>query len=151
MIRPPRQFVPQDVCLKCDGCCRYKEETSAWRPKVSSQEATQAQGLAEKIFDKTVLDKKGYIKAHACGGHFQCHYFNAPDNTCRIYGARPFECALYPFLLTRVNNQVVVCMHLNCPHIGHTLGSHELMEYELGRRVKNDLLHHDQVLFDVFI
>ncbi|HEU4319747.1 MAG TPA: hypothetical protein VFS66_06660 [Acidimicrobiia bacterium] len=29
--------------------------------------------------------------------------------------------------------------------------SHELMEYELGRRAMNDLLHQDQVLFDVFI
>lgn len=28
---------------------------------------------------------------------------------------------------------------------------HELMEYELGRRAKNDLLHHDLVLFGVFV
>ena len=29
--------------------------------------------------------------------------------------------------------------------------SHELMEFELGSRVKNDLLHNDLVLFGVFV
>lgn len=29
--------------------------------------------------------------------------------------------------------------------------AHELMEYELGRRATNDLLHYDQILFDVFV
>ena len=33
-----KQFVPSEVCLKCNGCCRYKQADSVWRPKLGQKD-----------------------------------------------------------------------------------------------------------------
>jgi len=108
------QFVPSDVCLKCKGCCRYKEADSAWRPKLG---ANDQQTLADLITAGNVLDSKGYIKTiQTCGEEF-CRFLNGTDNTCGIYAKRPFECSLYPFILSRTPETVRVYVHLSCPYV----------------------------------
>ena len=87
-----KQFVPSRVCLKCDGCCRYKEADSIWRP---------AGGI------KTI---------QTCGKHF-CEFFNGKDNICGIYAKRPFECSLYPFIISKAPDAAKVYAHLGCPYI----------------------------------
>ena len=87
-----KQFVPSEVCLKCDGCCRYKEANSIWRPA-------------------------GDIKTvQTCGKHL-CEFLNGKDNTCGIYAKRPFECSLYPFILSKTPDAVKVYAHLGCPYV----------------------------------
>jgi uncharacterized protein len=119
-----KQFVPSEVCLKCDGCCRYKEADSAWRPKLGQDEQA---GLAALITAGDILDSQGYIKAiqasspHA--GHSRelerhfCRFLNQGDNTCGIYTKRPFECSLYPFILSKAHDAVKVYAHLACPFV----------------------------------
>ena len=87
-----KSFVPSEVCLKCDGCCRYKEADSIWRP---------AGGI------KTI---------QTCGKHF-CEFFNGKDNTCGIYAKRPFECSLYPFIISKTPDAVEVYAQLSCPYV----------------------------------
>ena len=109
-----KQFVPSEVCLKCDGCCRYKEADSAWRPKLGKDEQA---GLAASITAGDVLDAQGYIKTvQAREGHF-CRFLNGANNTCGIYTKRPFECSLYPFILSRTPDAVKVYAHLSCPYV----------------------------------
>lgn len=103
------QFVSQDACLSCDGCCRFKEQNSSWRPKVAQEE------LDEILHQE--LDENGRIKAAECRGRFQCTHFCAENNTCRIYEQRPFECSLYPFLLIGEGEAVAVGVHLSCPYV----------------------------------
>ena len=115
------QFVPQEVCLKCDGCCRFKEADSAWRPKVYADEVYRWRqdrpALADKIFSLQTIDSQERIVAvkskHAC----QCRFFDKKDNTCKVYEGRPWECALYPFLLVRKKDDIMLSVHLACPHI----------------------------------
>ena len=108
-----KQFVPSDVCLKCDGCCRYKEADSAWRPKLG---ASDRRDLAAWINAGDVLDVKGYIKTiQECGQHF-CRFLNTQDNTCGVYSQRPFECSLYPFVLSK-EGPIKVYVHLSCPYV----------------------------------
>ncbi len=109
-----KQFVPSSVCLKCDGCCRFKSADSAWRPKDSQKEFTDDQNFITTIQD--------------CGNHL-CRFFNKSDSTCRVYDQRPFECALYPFVLSRAVQGVRVYVHLACPHIQETQASPALGEY----------------------
>jgi len=104
------QFVPQKVCLSCDGCCRFKDHNSSWRPKVSKEE------VGPKIAPQD-LDDEGRVKTVSCGGKIQCKFFHVVDNTCGIYTQRPFECALYPFLLMKEAGGVALGVHLSCPHI----------------------------------
>jgi len=109
-----KQFVPSEVCLKCDGCCRYKDEDSAWRPKSGAEDQAD---LAALITGRDVLDAQGYIKTiRDCGKHF-CQFLNRGDNTCGIYAKRPFECSLYPFILSQTSSAVKVYVHLSCPYV----------------------------------
>ena len=39
------------------------------------------------------------------------------DNTCGIYTKRPFECSLYPFILSQTPDAVKVYVHLSCPYV----------------------------------
>ena len=109
-----KQFVPSDVCLKCHGCCRYKEADSIWRPKLGQEDQAT---LAEWITRNDVLDSQGYIKTiQSCGEHF-CRFLNGGDNTCGIYSKRPFECSLYPFIISQETQAVKLYVHLSCPYV----------------------------------
>ena len=132
MISDMRQFVPSQVCLACDGCCRFKEENSAWRPGIGESEKKQVStkpGLAEKIFSKAPLAADGHLRAVACHGLYICTFFNPEHNTCGIYHARPFDCQLYPFVLTKNQQKTVLCVHLNCPYVQEKKDSEEFERY----------------------
>jgi len=103
------QFVPQKVCLSCDGCCRFKQPDSSWRPKAAQEEIGEGHDHE--------LDGNGYIRAVECRGQVQCMHFQAEGNTCGIYERRPFECRLYPFLLMKRNGAGAIGVHLSCPYI----------------------------------
>lgn len=125
-----QQFVPSKVCLTCDGCCRFKEADSAWRPKVTKQDISEIrrEGLAEKIF-RQALKPDGRLATRCHLGENLCSFFNALDHTCGIYSARPFECQLYPFLLNRKSGRIVLSVHLLCPYIQETKPTQIYQEY----------------------
>ena len=132
MISDMKQFVPSQVCLGCDGCCRFKEEDSAWRPRIAESEKKQIStkpGLAEKIFSKATIAEDGHLKAVACHGLYICNFFNPEHNTCGIYHARPFDCQLYPFVLTKDQEKIAVCVHLNCPYVQEKRKAEEFPRY----------------------
>jgi len=109
MITELPQNVPSDICLKCDGCCRFASSHSPWRPKVAQDEAGGA--LAAE------LDADGALKTVDYNGQPHCAFLCAGDNTCQVYGARPFECRLYPFLLIKSGDGVALGAHLSCPYV----------------------------------
>ena len=114
-------LVPQKVCLSCDGCCRYKEPNSIWRPKITSDEINQLRSrrssLVDKIFSKANVASKGFLKAVPHNKRIcKCTFFNFDSNTCSIYGDRPFECQLYPFILNKRKHELVISVHLSCPY-----------------------------------
>ncbi len=131
MLQGMKQFVPSAVCLSCDGCCRFKEQDSRWRPKIAAEEKEAAAfpGLAGKIFSAHVVGQDDHIAAVPCQDLFVCHFFNPKDNTCWIYHARPFECQLYPFLLSREEGRPAVFVHLNCPYVQKHWGTALYKEY----------------------
>ena len=121
-----KQFVPSETCLKCDGCCRYKEADSAWRPKLGASDQVN---LAAMITANDVLDAQGYITTiQVCGEH-SCQFLNNKDNTCGIYTKRPFECLLYPVILSKTPDTIKVYMHLSCPYVQDHLAHAEFDAY----------------------
>ncbi len=131
MLNNLKQFVPSNVCLKCDGCCQFKSEDSPWRPKTGAQEGFEAS-----------VDEKGYVKAiAACGNHF-CQFFNTDNHHCKVYDKRPLECALYPFILSRAGNDVNVFVHLACPYVQDTQSTDLLTDHV---SYLKDLLHRADV------
>ena len=75
------------------------------------------------------IDDKGYLKTVLQDKHHQCTYFNKVDSTCGIYSKRPFECSLYPFIVSGTPGGVKVYMHLACPYIQEKEVSLELQAY----------------------
>jgi Fe-S-cluster containining protein len=151
MLKNFKQFVPSNVCLKCDGCCRFKESDSRWRPYIGLSEMKEAshpslpdrifgpqaghsqmfgpQAGHSQMFGKHVVGADHKINTTPCADGHLCHFLNPGDNTCGIYHARPFECQLYPFLLGREDNQAVLYVHLNCPHIQQHWNDESYQEY----------------------
>lgn len=117
-----KQFVPSEVCLQCDGCCRYKEAQSIWRPKLGQNDQHK---LGTLITAGDVLDKEGYINTiQAPGGHL-CRFFNSMDHHCNVYAKRPLECSLYPFILSQTPDAFKLYVHLSCPFVqDHQAGAH---------------------------
>lgn len=129
-----KQFLSSDVCLSCEGCCRFDKEKSDWRPKVgASEERSMIANLApaEKIGSRALVEKGGYLTDKLCHGMYMCTFFNPDDSTCGVYHHRPFECRLYPFVLTRVEQKPVVCVHLPCPYVQKKKGTLEYDQYVL--------------------
>ncbi len=120
MLNGLKQFVPSSVCLACDGCCRFKEKDSVWRPRITQEEIARKNkpDLLSVIYAKENVDAQGYLKTTSCGdGPHLCSFFSAPENACTIYDARPFECRLYPFVLIKKDNCAAIAAHHACPFI----------------------------------
>ncbi len=120
MLTELTQFVPTQVCLSCDGCCRFQDEKSIWRPQAAPEEA--------KPLTKDIASD-GRLKTGCVHGEEQCVFFNRDDRACRIYPTRPFECRLYPFVLYKKDKAIVVAAHRSCPYVQEKGAGSEAAEY----------------------
>ncbi len=122
------QLVPQKFCLSCQGCCRFKDAQSMWRPKVASGELEDNEHKKDLA---RALGRDGYIKTVKAQGQNRCSFLNSETNKCGVYTGRPFECRLYPLLLTRSdkNGRVSVSVHLSCPYVQESRHSSEFEKY----------------------
>lgn len=123
-----KQFVPQEVCLKCQGCCRFKEPDSVWLPCLLDGEI---QGFLDKKIPPAIIsvDRKIQPLPNLTGESFICAFFDAQNNKCKIYDFRPFECQVYPFLINLRGKKVILTVDLNCPYIKENLNSKVFKEY----------------------
>jgi Fe-S-cluster containining protein len=125
-----KQFIPNGYCLKCQGCCRFKEENSVWAPCLMDEEI---QGLLDKPgLPAAWLSRDRRIHPvpapSSCGG-FICPFLDITENSCKIYSSRPFECQLYPFLITLRSNKVLLTVDLNCPYMQEAMKRPECKDY----------------------
>lgn len=124
-----KQLVPQEFCLKCQGCCRFREADSVWVPCL----------LEEEI--QNLLDRKDIPSAAISSGRkilplprpngegFICPFLDVANNKCKIYDFRPFECQLYPFLISMRGQKILLTVDLNCPYVKDNLSTEEFKEY----------------------
>ena len=93
-----KQFVPQEACLNCQGCCRFTQQDSAWVPALLNEEIELflSQGVAAAMITPR---KKLKIVPFPRQEIYICPFFNYEANKCKVYQRRPLECQLYPFLI----------------------------------------------------
>jgi hypothetical protein len=124
-----KQFVPQEFCLKCQGCCRFKEANSVWSPCLLDEEI---QGLLDKKdipVASISIDRRIQPIANPNDVDFICPFLVIQDNKCIIYNMRPFECQLYPFLINLRKDKVLLTVDLNCPYVCEKINSQEAKDY----------------------
>ena len=123
------QIVPQKICLSCQGCCRFKEASSLWRPKVTPKEVQNIPvGEDKKTLTNALLKDSHIATVHEQGQH-RCTFLNLGNSKCGIYACRPFECRFYPFLLTQKDSDIVISVHLNCPYVQESRYSAEFVNH----------------------
>ena len=110
-----KQLIPEDFCLQCRGCCRFSQQQSIWQPHLLEEEK---QELGEII-----------VVASSEENNFICSNLGRADNKCKIYGSRPFECQLYPFLFNRKRHKVFLALDLNCAFVRKNSKDRQLKEY----------------------
>lgn len=124
-----KQFVPQKVCLACQGCCRFGSPDTVWSPRLLPREGEQ---LLENNIPPAVISPDGKIRLVPGEGTdtFYCAFFSPEGNTCKVYSARPLECQLYPFLINRSPaGKVFIAVDTGCPFIQKKLQSREFKEH----------------------
>lgn len=123
-----KQLIPQGFCLKCRNCCRFSKQNSVWAPCLLDEEI---QGLLDKDMPPASIsiDKRLCLIMHPEQEGFICPFLDAQSNKCKIYDSRPFECQLYPFLLSLRNKKVLLTVDLNCPYVKENLNAPAFKEY----------------------
>jgi len=123
-----KQIVPQEVCLKCQGCCRFKQMDSAWSPCLLDEEIQDL--LDRKIPSAAISSAKKLLPVPDPQGEgFACPFLEDKENKCKIYEFRPFECQLYPFLVNLRGGKVILTLDLNCPFVAENLKNEEFKKY----------------------
>lgn len=124
-----KQIIPQESCLKCRGCCRFKEANSVWSPCLLDEEMQDL--LDRKDFPPVSIsgERKLCLLPEPQGQGFVCPFLDIAGNKCKIYDFRPFECQLYPFLISFREQKILLTIDLNCPHVKENLNTQEFKEY----------------------
>ena len=124
-----RQFVPSEACLKCLGCCRFKEADSVWSPCLLDEEVLDLIDKEGIPAASLSIDRMLQLVPNPNGEGFFCPFLKIKDNKCQIYTMRPFECQLYPFLLSMRNKKILLTVDLNCPYAKDKVNTLEFKEY----------------------
>lgn len=124
-----KQFVPQEFCIKCRGCCRFKEPDSVWSPCLLDEEIQELLDKKGIPAASISIDRRLHLIANPDGADFICPFLSSMDNQCKIYDIRPFECQLYPFLINLRKGKVLLTVDLNCPYVCEKINSREAKDY----------------------
>jgi Fe-S-cluster containining protein len=92
-------FNPQ-ACNNCQGRCCTGESGYIYVTKQEIKNIAELLELQEIDFVKKYLFKKMYkysIKERKVGDSYECIFYDAQLNGCKIYEARPSQCKTFPF------------------------------------------------------
>lgn len=119
--RPLKQIVPSALCLTCDVCCRFPEETSFLSPFFTEEEIAALGPAPARFFHAPAGGSKIKLARHGDG--CICPYFDPKTQYCGIYGDRPLDCRIYPFAVMRdLAHHVVLGIDTKCPFIQEHAG-----------------------------
>jgi len=110
-----RQFTKEEVCIKCQGCCRFSDSQTPWSPRLLDTEIE-------------TLPKLTPVKLSGKEGFF-CPLLDIAANKCKAYPNHPFDCQLYPFVLNRKYGKIYLAVDLNCHYAKDNFKTKEFKDY----------------------
>jgi len=155
---PLKQFIPQEICLGCDICCRFSCSETVWAPKFLEEEIKQLVDnniLPPTFFTERCNNISHHINLEAHKDYFICPCFNTDSNKCKIYLDRPLECRLYPFLLIKNKGGFYLTYDKKCIYMkdGANKDMTDYIEYlkkEFQKKENIDLLRMHKELFSEY-
>lgn len=132
-----KQLIPSDVCLKCQICCRFPTPESDRIPTFLPEEKERLSPKERSLLSLPTVPLEG--------GGCRCPFFETTTHQCRIYGHRPLDCQLYPFLLlwNLTRSRVTLGLDTQCPFVQELAHTPELLAY--AEEVKAFLEKEEQV------
>ena len=129
-----KKFVSTDVCLACNGCCRFSHIDSIWSVALLDSDIKR---LLRYSIPPAVItrDKRIALEPTPKENNFACSFLNRDNNFCRVYKFRPWECQLYPFLVEKKGEKFFLAVDLNCPYAKAKLKTDEFKKYALYLRL----------------
>ena len=137
-MKPLKQLIPSEVCLKCRICCRFSTAESEMFPVFLKEEALHLSQEEKALLSETLRPHAVPYQGNE-GQPCACPFFNPATQECRIYRNRPLDCQLYPFVLTLSPTQKRIFLGLDtqCPFVQDISHQEALLGY--GDYVKNFL------------
>ena len=112
MLNDLKSFVSSEECLSCRGCCVFPESSGPWCPHLTADEV---QLFSKSSTAEAVLS--GCLSTVPAGQEHRCVFLKIPDYRCGVYSDRPAECRLYPFLISKKDEQLFLYAHTGCPAV----------------------------------
>lgn len=129
-----KKFVPSEICLACQGCCRFKNIDSTWSVALLGSDIKRL--LRHNIPPALITrDKRVALEPAKGEEYFFCSFLRRDNNSCRVYSFRPWECRLYPFLVQKKDNKTFLAVDLNCPYARSRFKTIDFNKYTLYLRL----------------
>lgn len=109
-----KQYLNSEFCLACRECCKFEDDI--WLPHLLKAD--------EKALGISCVKAKKSADANLV-----CKFLEESEHKCSVYEKRPFECALYPFLMVNHGNSLDLVVHLGCPYILNNVNTKEFAQY----------------------
>ena len=118
-----KQLIPSDICLKCDVCCRFADPGSDRVPFFLPEELEQLPPAERSTTPVSSVSPE----ESGC----RCPFFESTTHECRIYGHRPLDCQLYPFLLlwNPSHSRVLLGLDTQCPFVQDLAQTRAILDY----------------------
>ncbi len=108
------QSLTSEQCLHCRACCLFHQPEGDWSPRLTPEDVSGLMKVSPDVRWRHGADR---IMLYPCGEGSVCSFLKIEDHHCSVYGSRPFECALYPFLISSEKSGFKIYAHLSCPGI----------------------------------
>lgn len=108
-------IVTSAQCLACKGCCAFLHSGGDWSPRLTPEDISL---LTEADPERTWLNGEERVSLVPSSRGQACFFLDEASHHCRVYAKRPYECRLYPFLLSHEDGVVKLYAHLSCPALG---------------------------------
>jgi uncharacterized protein len=108
-------IVTSAQCLECKGCCAFAHSGGDWSPRLTPEDISLLAGAAP---ERTWLNGDERVALVPSSRGQACYFLDEGSHHCRVYAKRPYECRLYPFLLSHEDGLVRLYAHLSCPALG---------------------------------
>ena len=127
MFEELKPLLYYEYCERCRECCVFRDPEGVWTPRVTPSEAEELGRVSGR--GAAILSAPDRLKIVPSGEGNQCVALDRAAYRCTVYPSRPFECRLYPFLLSTEKDGVKLYAHLSCPYVQEKMHGREWADY----------------------
>ncbi len=136
-------------CEGCKVCCSNERLGNIVGKVIKKEELKKIVFLREELFD-TFYEKKetGYLIGK------YCKHYDEKTGKCKIYNQRPPECILYPFLVFKKENRLIIAIDNECPDSKRflkDLNNNNKFAIDQINNILNNIKDYNYLIYDYYL